>query len=640
MERQFQCPSCGAANTVTNPGTLMRVCDYCRTALYWDKESALRAGNKSVDLPRSTRFRVGGTGKIQGNAFRVLGRLSYAHENGTWDEWFIAMDDGRVLWLTEDEGELFLEEPIDLESEVPPFSELKPGKVIPLNDKFVRVEELGQARCLGGEGEIPFVVEVGEVYPYADGAMPDGKSSFGLEYDPRTGEVHAFVGRILGVKDGQTRREDRAAPAARTGEAIRCSSCGKPYEGPRVQTTRMVVCDACGSGLELDEAETRVVGHNVGDAPPFAFPVGQPITVSGVRFEVMGRLFYVEEEEGITYGSFDYALYNPDAGYLWLSQEDGHFTVKTVIHTQIRLPPIPVARMKVSVGGTVFQIYESGVVTLRWVDGALPWRAAVGETTQYTHLVNPPGFVDHETTGQEEELFQGRYFSREELQAGLPAGVTLPSPGRSVYSCQPYEPSPWVRGWGKIGAVFLVLNVLLMIWSLLADKSSEVLKERISAEQYAKEYLTAPFTVYRDGIILCLKGRATLKNSWIAMDFALVNAQDQVISEVYGDASFYSGTDSEGSWSEGSPSFRSCFRVDKAGTYRLLIHGQGGTGETGPAGNEPVDIVVVSGTTISWYFIVPMVICLVVAVVGPACRAAFEARRWSKASGGSDDDDD
>ena len=205
-------------------------------------------------------LRVGGTGKLKGRSFRVLGRLSYAHEKGTWDEWFIVQD-GNILWLTEDEGELFLETPLELTSPVPPYSELSPGMQVKLNDKVGMIEELGEARCLGGEGEIPFQVEIGETYPYADGSLADEKSSFGLEYDAGTGNVRAFIGRILDMKDSRVRPEDREAPVNRTAQAIRCPSCGKPYEGPRLESTRTVVCNACGSGLALDEAEMRVLGE-------------------------------------------------------------------------------------------------------------------------------------------------------------------------------------------------------------------------------------------------------------------------------------------------------------------------------------------------------------------------------------------
>jgi len=102
----------------------MKVCEYCKAAIYWDKESALRAGRKSMDLPPSPRFRVGATGKIKGRPFTVVGRLSYAHKQGTWNEWFVEMQDGTIQWLSEDEGEIFLETPLDLTSPVPPFDKL------------------------------------------------------------------------------------------------------------------------------------------------------------------------------------------------------------------------------------------------------------------------------------------------------------------------------------------------------------------------------------------------------------------------------------------------------------------------------------------------------------------------------------
>jgi len=635
MHREFDCPSCGASNVVTNPGVLMKVCDYCKTAMYWDKDSALRAGNKSLDLPQSSRFRIGATGKLKDRSFRVLGRLHYAHENGTWDEWFVETDDGKILWLTEDEGELFLEKPLDVTSEVPPHADLRPGMQLQLNNKVGIVEEVGEARCIGGEGQIPFIVEIGETYPYADGASPDGKFSFGLEYDNQTGKPSVFIGTILKTKEVKSREEDQEAPEAHVGEIIRCPSCGKPYEGPKTKTTEMIVCAACGSGLQLDEAETRIVGKNRGRTPGFTFKIGDPLTLEGVRWEIMGRLYYVEVDEGIEYGSFEYVLYNPENGYLWLSEEKGHFALGRVTHGLMRLPPIPVPRQTVRVGADAFKVFETGEMTLRWVDGALPWVASVGEKTRYTHLIKPPEYLDQEVTGKEVESFRGRYVSHDELRAAISKDIKLPSP-KGVHSCQPYIPGPWVAGMWKIGAVFLVVNLLLLFYSLVAVTSTTVLQQQITAEQYAKEQLTAPFQVSQDETIMRLTGSALVDNSWLALDFALVNVNDQVVSEMFGEASYYHGTDSEGSWSEGSRHFSSYFMVDKVGTYRLLVHGRGGSGEAGKTHEEPVTIRVTAGEAISWYFIFPILFSSLIALIQPISRSLFEARRWPS----SDDDDD
>lgn len=639
MHREFDCPSCGAANVVTNPGVLMKVCDYCKTAMYWDKDSALRAGIKSQDLPPSSRFKIGAAGKLKDQSFTVLGRLRYAHENGTWDEWFVETGDGKILWLTEDEGELFLEKPLQLTSEVPPHADLRPGMQIQLNDKVGVVEEVGEARCIGGEGQIPFIVEIGETYPYADGASPDGNFSFGLEYDTRTGQPSAFIGTILKTKEVKSRKEDREAPEARVGEIIRCPSCGKPYEGPKAKTTEMVVCAACGSGLQLDEAETRVVGKNQGRTPGFTFKVGDSLTLEGVRWEIMGRLYYVEVDEGIEYGSFEYVLYTPESGYLWLSEEKGHFTLNRVTHGLMRLPPFPVPRQTVRVGADTFRIFETGEMTLRWVDGALPWVASVGEKTRYTHLIKPPECLDQEVTGKEVESFRGRYVSHEELQAAIPKDIKLPSP-RGVYSCQPYVAGPSVAGMWKVGVAFLAINLMLLLYSLVAGVETTVLEGQITAEQYTKEQLTASFQVPRNESIMQLIGSAPVDNSWLAVDFALVNGDDQVVSEMFGEASYYHGTDSEGSWSEGSRHFGSYFMVDKAGAYRLLIHGQGGSGEGGKSRDEPVTFRVTAGNTISWYFIFPILFSALAALIQPISRGLFEARRWPSSDDGDDGDDD
>ncbi len=639
MERRFECPSCGAGNVVTNPGVLMKICDFCKTAIYWDKSSALRAGKKSLDLPESSRFKVGATGRIKRRRFTVLGRLTYAHEHGTWNEWFIEVGSGEIRWLAEDEGELFLEKTLQLSSPVPAYADLHPGMHVKLNDRVGVIEELGQARCLGGEGQIPFVVEIGETYPYADGAGEDGSFVFGLEYDAQSGAPTAFVGQLVSLEDAKREAGAHEEPAGRTSEAIRCASCGKPYEGGLVESTEMIVCQACGTALRLDKAELVIVGRNKGTAPMFAFRVGTPITLEKTPYEVMGRLYYVEYSEGRQYPSFEYVLYNPDKGYLWLSEENGHFTISRPFHLRVSVP-VRKARAPVSVGQETFKFYEEGTLTLRWVDGALPWTAEVGETTHYMHLIKPPDYVDRETTRKEIELFRGRYLGREELAAAVPKEVYLPLKPSGVYSCQPYVTSEWLKGLAFIGAVFFFLNIFMLISCYRGDRQTALVQEKVTAEQYSQEHLSKPFQVADSGTILRLAGSAPVTNSWLAVDFGLVDAGDQVVKEFWNEASYYHGRDSEGSWSEGSSSFNSYFKVEKDGVYRLLVHATGGSDYQRPSRNEPIYLTLYSGAILPTYFVLPIILSGFFTLLGPAYRLYFESRRWAPVAEDSDDDGD
>lgn len=61
------------------------------------------------------------------------------------------------------------------------------------------VEERGEAECIGAEGELPFVVALGEKYRYVDGSSPDGKQAVGIEYDEEPANV--FLGGWLRHED-------------------------------------------------------------------------------------------------------------------------------------------------------------------------------------------------------------------------------------------------------------------------------------------------------------------------------------------------------------------------------------------------------------------------------------------------------
>jgi hypothetical protein len=276
-------------------------------------------------------------------------------------------------------------------------------------------------------------------------------------------------------------------------------------------------------------------------------------------------------------------------------------------------------------------------MSVKWVDGALPWVAGLGEKTRYTHMIKPPEYVDQEITGKEVELFRGRYVDHTEMAAALPKEVKLPE-ARGIYSCQPYAPSDWIRGMGFVGWVFVAINVLLLAYSVMASKATPILKESVTAAQYSQEHMTAPFRVPRDGSILRLSGSAPVQNSWLSLDFGIVDADDKVISELYDETSYYHGQDSEGSWSEGSKSFSSYFRVNKAGAYRLLVHGTGGSGTSGPSKNENVNLSLTADNTISWYFLIPLVLAAFVGLLEPMLRWSFEKRRWSAVTGSGDDD--
>lgn len=191
------CPSCAAPLPTRNPGIVVAVCEYCGCAVTWDGDAAKDSGVKTR-LPQGfTRLYTGAQGALRGNRFRVIGRVRYSWGGGFWDEWALQMDDQGLHWLTEDDHELAMETG---KGRLELLKDLSPGQTLRFDNKAFRIEEVGEAECIGLEGQLPKDITLGERYRYADGSTPNGLHTLGLELD-EPGSAAVFTGSWLKDKD-------------------------------------------------------------------------------------------------------------------------------------------------------------------------------------------------------------------------------------------------------------------------------------------------------------------------------------------------------------------------------------------------------------------------------------------------------
>ncbi|MDJ0668171.1 MAG: DUF4178 domain-containing protein [Desulfobacterales bacterium] len=194
----IKCPSCGATHDVLNPGVVTVVCEYCGNAVYWDEDKLRDAGQQSILPEGFTRLFRGATGRLDNRRFAVMGRVRYSFGKGFWDEWFLTFDDGTIGWLTEDNHELALQQRSAIKKP-PAFEAMKPGRSFKARGIDFVFQEVGRAECIGVEGDLPIAVKTGETYQFADASSPDGRHTFGIEYDADPPTV--FVGRWLTYAD-------------------------------------------------------------------------------------------------------------------------------------------------------------------------------------------------------------------------------------------------------------------------------------------------------------------------------------------------------------------------------------------------------------------------------------------------------
>jgi hypothetical protein len=194
MAGEIACPSCGAPHDVSNPGVTMSVCEYCGNAVIVSETGLENLGKQATLDEGFTRLYRGAAGTVYGARFRVLGRARYSFGRGFWDEWFIEQDGAGNAWVTEDNHELAVQRPAE-KATVPAFAELRPGAEIVVQGTKYYVHELGQAACIGVEGDLPRVISADDTFDYADASSMNGKYALGIEFKQA---VRVFTGRWVG----------------------------------------------------------------------------------------------------------------------------------------------------------------------------------------------------------------------------------------------------------------------------------------------------------------------------------------------------------------------------------------------------------------------------------------------------------
>ncbi|MCB9555576.1 MAG: DUF4178 domain-containing protein [Deltaproteobacteria bacterium] len=638
MSRLLRCPNCGGEHQLANPGITMIVCHYCQTTVYWGEDAVLKTGGQSI-LPESdARLYLHATGKLSGTGYQVIGHLHYAHDRGSWDEWYLQLDDGRVAWVSEDERKLTLEMAQQVQ-QAPAVSQLVVGAGALIADTQFTVRELGVAECRGGEGQLPFAILPGERYTYADIASLDGQHFATLEYDENRSVPTCYVGRTLSHSELTIDDEKPPSTAAgHQGQHIECSNCKGPLEIPHDREVQTQVCEYCGAQLDLTSAERKVLGVNPSDFEAgFNFEIGEAANFYGARYEVCGRMVYTDGEG---YRSREYLLFEKNSGYLWLAEENGHYVLNRPTQQAPSVSPFRLApKTSVSAAGKRFRVYESGTSELIYVDGALPWLARVGDSFYYADLIAPPQMFCAESDGDEIEYFHGRYMPAPEVWTAFGKSDLAPRPW-GVHGAQPFQRSGIAKLLMAVGALFAVINLGFVFWS--AGKSGHVVyQQTFPPSRYLNETVSAPFEV-KGGNVMAMRISAPLSNSWIALDAAVVDDKDRVIMEVDGgEISYYSGYSGGEHWSEGRTRSTNYFKAPQPGNYRLIIKASAGHGDFngGPRG-EPLSIRITQGAVLSRYFVTAFVICALFPVFEWLRRRLFEKRRWAAVLDDDDDDDD
>ncbi|MCB9477593.1 MAG: DUF4178 domain-containing protein [Deltaproteobacteria bacterium] len=391
---------------------------------------------------------------------------------------------------------------------------------------------------------------------------------------------------------------------------IHCPNCGA---GLTVVTERAqtVSCQYCGSLLDLSETELQVVGAKGDDAQwRFALRVGDSFRHKGARYEVIGRLAWVEDGE--TWDpTRDYLLWNPRRGPLWLSEYAGRYTLSVATHVMPTSDPFvdgdPGDAME-TYDNRKWVLEETGRMTLSYVDGALPWKARIGNWVQYAEFADKSGsgeFYEAEKRSKEIEYGIGHRVSPQEMRrcTGKDEKV-FPDLGEHLDAAQKMR-----RFKMAMAAMIAGLIVNAVLFGLVMGKGSLVHEESVAASRLAGEVMTNEFHL-RPGVVKVKISAPQLNNDWLALNIGLVRDEMLVHADDV-DMEYYHGIEGGESWSEGSHSTTKYWRIDRTADYRIMFQGGGNSGVNETMGRAPSDVGVriYQGAMVPWWFLASTIFC-------------------------------
>ena len=621
------CPNCGAEIVFRWSGAVQTTCPACRSILVRHDIDLEKVGEVSDVPPAVSGIQLGTEGRFKNKAFTVVGRIIYNYELGHWNEWHIRFGDDTSGWLSDAQAEFAVTRAT--RQEVPAGVEV--GGDVVIQGKTFKAMSVTEASYAGVEGELPFEYWDKEKIRFVD---LRGESDTFATIDESEDPPIAFVGEYEDFSELRLRnlREDAHLGAAPKARSLSCAGCGAAIE-LRTGVAKTVACIACGAVMDARDESLRVLLQHqkqVRHLKPL-IPLGSVGKMKGKTWTVIGYQLRGITVEEIDYDWREYLLWNPEGGFRYLTEYDGHWNdVATVkgLPKEVRRGRQP----EVEYLGTRFKHFQNAVATTRLVVGEFPWEVRVGDKVQSDDYVAPPMILSREATPEEITWSLGTYTSPAVIKDAFKLD-SLPIP-QGVFANQP---NPTKGGLGKIFAGFAAALLLLLVLRVATASKTTAFSGGYRFDPRTGD--TAAFVTE----LFDLTGRATNVELRIDTDLEQDNAYFNLALlpenggkgyEAGREVSYYSGFDSDGRWTEGSQADRVILPRVAPGRYYLRV-------EPEHAGLKPVvySVTVRKDMPRWWPFLFALIALAIPPILVATVRGSFEGKRWAESDYAPEDDE-
>lgn len=470
------CPACGGNVEFRVRSSRLSVCEFCRSLVARGDRAPQDYGKVADLVETGSPLRLGVRGRFRGRPFEIIGRVQFQHAaGGVWDEWYAALPGDRWGWVAEAQGHTYFtfQRKLPADTKPPAWEDLKPGSAVKVG-KFgaMTISEVGTAKPIAAEGELPFSFRAFDERRYAD--LQGAAGSFAtLNFSAEPLEL--FVGQEVSLEKLGIPKEAMPADAGErrvAGVQLNCPKCGGPLTLHVPDQSERIGCPNCAALLDVNDGKLSYLKQLKGKIEP-EIPLGRAGTLFGVEYTVIGMMERFVVYDGTKYPWTEYLLHQPREGFRWLVHSDKHWSFVRPVSAH----EVDAGLMQAVYGGMTFKIFQRATAVVRFVVGEFYWRVEVGEKVGVQDFIAPPHMISIEesrhdsgtgTAAAEVNHSLGVYVPHAEIEKAF--GVERLPRGWGV---APNQPNP--VGW----SVFLLWGLFVIVLLGIYAVCSEVIKSRV-----------------------------------------------------------------------------------------------------------------------------------------------------------------
>ncbi|WP_301101247.1 DUF4178 domain-containing protein [Propionivibrio sp.] len=622
------CPSCGAPVSFRSPASVYAVCEFCRSTLLRDGEALKNLGRMADLMDDPTCIQIGSEGTFRGLHFGVIGRIQLKHEAGLWNEWHILFDDARSAWLSEAGGEYVVSSQVPVTDILPAFEALRPEMQLSIAGRSFRVSDLASARCISGQGELPFKVEAGYDVNTAD--LRSNDRFVTLDYSETPPLV--FVGYPATFDELKLTHLKDATAASAGGATIKATAFNCPHCAASLSVhsgaIESVACDSCGSVIGIENENVRLLASAAQSMRIVPWlPLGSKGRLHDADWEAIGFLRRSTRADDVEYAWSEYLLFNAEQGFAWLTEYQGHWNYARTLSSP---PSVSRGQPSFSRKRDEFKLFSSGRAEVTYVVGEFYWRVAVGESCFIEDYICPPLMLSREVTDKEANWSESEYLEPEDLCSAFK--ISFSPPARiGIFANQPNPLVERHRAMARLFWKLALAATLVQLAFVFFFSSQLVLKQQLVLSPHNEEATlsTQEFVLHSRARTLRVKHSTDIENNWIDLTTTLVEKQTGEAYQGAQEVSYYRGVDDGESWSEGDRNDAIAFRNLPPGNYYLSIEYELGKDRRAAV----VDTVEVIRNPVTWSnYVLVMILLVVFPLFSRWRRNAFEAQRWNESA--------